>query len=75
MLIFNGEIYNAPALRAELMTREVRDQLKDQVALNPFEFETLKKNMAFVDLDRTETVKEQPEPAKKESEETKPAGA
>jgi hypothetical protein len=58
-----------------MMTREVRDQLKDQVALNPFEFETLKKNMAFVDLDRTETVKEQPAPAKKESEETKPAGA
>lgn len=25
MLIFNGEIYNAPALRAELMTREVRE--------------------------------------------------
>lgn len=41
-----------------MATRELRAQLKDNVALNPFEYETLRKNMAFIDLDRPEVPKE-----------------
>jgi hypothetical protein len=50
-----------------LTGRDLLEQLRNEKAVNPFAFETLKGEMVFVDLDQPVAAPQEPKPASEEA--------